>query len=515
MAEGEFQKLALAEGLTDVFPDAVVDEVRAFLASPGIDDPKLDDLGRIPFVTVDGPATRDLDQAVFVEARASGFRLFYAIADASYYVAPGTALFAEALRRGASFYLPGYSVPMLPRALSEDLVSLGPNAPRRALVFDVDLDERGGVRDFAIRRARVESRAKLAFSDVDALATPGATSRVLGTEAEPSMRALLAVGALRADHEDRSQMIRYRRVEAEARMQADGTVVVSSSPRGPAELANEQVSILCNALGAQFLAEAREDFVQPIYRIHAPPDPHRVEAFERLVALVAKGRDLPDDPWVYRRAAESGLSGYLERLPTEGAAGRLARALHRQAMLLNGRSTFSSEASAHHGVGESIYARFTAPMREMVGIFCHKEALERIAGRGARSRAEDEATRAQVIEAANLARDVQRKLNREVGRRVVRSVLGPDLAKSYAERPNRKATVMGISPTKLHILLDDPPIDAVVPLREQGQVMSGAWLECGDEGAKLMLKKGGAIVCRLGDEVTVRAVDEGAVVLVV
>ena len=38
---------------------------------------------------------------------------------------------AEALRRGASFYLPGYSVPMLPRALSEDLVSLGPNAPRR------------------------------------------------------------------------------------------------------------------------------------------------------------------------------------------------------------------------------------------------------------------------------------------------------------------------------------------------------------------------------------------------
>jgi hypothetical protein len=30
-----------------------------------------------------------------------------------------------------------------------------------------------------------------------------------------------------------------------------------------------------------------------------------------------------------------------------------------------------------------------------------------------------------------------------------------------------------------------------------------------------MLKKGGAIIGRLGDEVTVRAVDEGAVVLVV
>src|SRR5262245_54480935 len=112
-----FESLADAAGLPRDFPPAVEAEVDAYLAAPGLDDPALADRGAIPFVTIDGPGTRDLDQAVHVEAAGAGFRLRYAIADASYYVRPGTALFDEALRRGASFYLPGMSVPMLPRAL--------------------------------------------------------------------------------------------------------------------------------------------------------------------------------------------------------------------------------------------------------------------------------------------------------------------------------------------------------------------------------------------------------------
>jgi ribonuclease R len=208
------------------------------------------------------------------------------------------------------------------------------------------------------------------------------------------------------------------------------------------------------------------------------------------------------------------MAGYLERLPTAGPDGRLARALHRQAMVLNGRSSFSSEPMAHFGVGEAVYARFTAPMREMVGVFCHKEAIERLAGRGARSREEDEAIRAQVIDAANRSKDVQRQLDREIGRTVVAAVLGVDAEKPVAQRPVRVGTVMGISTAVVHVLLDEPPLDVIVPLREQGQALGGAWLERQDEGARLARKGGGETICTLGDEVRVRAVGEGAVVLV-
>ncbi len=497
------EKALSSEGITGDFPSAVLAEVDAFLREPGIDDPSLVDLAAVPFVTIDGPGTRDLDQAVHVEESAAGYRLLYAIADASYYVTPGTALFEEALRRGASFYVPGASVPMLPRALSEGLVSLGPNAARRALVFDVKMDPQGTILSSDLVRARVKSRAKLAFEEVDALVDFGGP--LAKAEFAGSLRAVVKLGEKRAHHDDRKTMIRYRRAESEVRLTDDGKVETRRSDRGRVELANEQISILCNAIGARFLLGGSAEVVQPIYRVHAPPDPDRVVAFERLVGHVAKQRGLPDDPWVYRRAADLGLSGYLESLPTGGEPGRLSRALHRQAMMLNGKSRFAGDPSGHFGVGEAVYSRFTAPMREMVGVFCHAQALERIAGRAARPREVDEAIREKVIDAGNRSKDLQRRIDRDVERLVVTALFSADLAQPPKQRPARKGTIVGFSTAKTHVLLDDPPIDVVTTFFEIGKSFGGAWLEVRDDGARLALKSSGETVLRLGDTVTVRA----------
>ncbi len=506
-----FDDLIAAHQLTVDFPAAVLAEVDAYLAAPGLDDPALADRTALPFVTIDGPGTRDLDQAIHVEARAGGFKLRYAIADASYYVRPGTALHAEALRRGASFYLPSGSVPMLPRALSEGLVSLGPDGVRRALIFDVDLDGRGTVTGFQLERARIRSRAKLTFEQVELFVTGRA--KVPGPRAiGPSLLAIAALGELRGKHEDRAQMVRYQRPETTVRLDARGELVISSAPRTAIELANEQISILCNALGGRFLQGGPPELVQPIYRVHEPPEADRVAGFERLVAQVAKQRGLPDDPWLYRRAADQGLAGYLQHLPTSGPGGRLARALHRQAMLLNGRSRFDAEPRAHFGVGEQIYSRFTAPMREMVGIQCHAQAIDRMVGASPRTRAEDEAIRAQVIEAGNRAKDTQRQLDREVASRAVAALLGPEVARPFADRPRRTGTVVGLAPGRIHVVLDAPPIDVRVPLAEQGKLEGGAWLTSVEDGARLT-RKDGSTVCRLGDEVQVVACGADAVVI--
>lgn len=506
-----FSELIAAHGLTTAFPAAVEAEVAAYLAAPGLDDPELVDRTGLPFVTIDGPGTRDLDQAIFVEARAGGFRLFYAIADASYYVRPGTALHAEAVRRGASYYLPGQSVPMLPRALSEGLVSLGPDGDRRALVFDVELDGRGTVVKFQFERARIRSRAKLTFAAVDAFVAgrgkcPG--PRAIG----PSLLAIAALGELRGKHEDRAAMVRYWRTEAAVRLLPDGSVVVEAEDRTPIELANEQISILCNALGGRFLLGGSPELVQPIYRVHEPPEPERVEAFERLVAQVARTRGLPDDPWLYRQAADQGIAGYLQHLPAHGPGARLARALHRQAMLLNGRSRFDAEPRAHFGVGEQIYSRFTAPMREIVGIHCHAQAVDRMVGRSPRTRAEDEAIRAAVIEAGNRAKDLQRLLDRDINQRVHAAVFGPEAARPLAERPRHTGTIVGFAPGRIHVVLDAPPLDVRVPLIEQGKLEGGAWLTAVDDGARLA-RKDGSTVARLGDQVRTVAVTAEAVVI--
>ena len=75
MAPAErFRYLADHAGLPHGFPPAVIAEVEAYLAAPGTDDPALADLTAIPFVTIDGPGTRDLDQAVHVADEGSDRR---------------------------------------------------------------------------------------------------------------------------------------------------------------------------------------------------------------------------------------------------------------------------------------------------------------------------------------------------------------------------------------------------------------------------------------------------------
>lgn len=503
--EARFRAFAQAEGIRDTFSKEAMDEVAAWQRAPGTDDAALVDWTDVPFVTVDGPHTRDLDQAFHVERVGGGYRLRYAIADASHYLGHGTALLEEAILRGSSFYFPGFSIPMMPRELSEDLVSLNEGALRRALVFDVALDDASGVTRWELVRARVRSRRKLAFADVEALEADEKQSPLANEPFADSLRAFLELGDRRAVHPDRKQMIHYRRVEAEVRLLPEGGITVEIAGRGRAELATEQISILCNALGGRFLMAGDPEAIQPIYRVHSPPLPERVEAFERLVAAVAKTRGLPDDPWVYRRAADTGLAGYLDALPTEGAPGRLAKALHRQAMLLNGRSMFASDPSAHFGVGEPVYSRFTAPMREMVGVFCHKEAIERLGQMRSRPRAEDEALRERVIQCANDAKTLQRKVDREVDRAVIAAVLEPDVRLPFDARPTHAGTVMGIDRSSVHVLLDDLPVDVRVPFRDQGPVMGGAWLAAADDGARLVVDKTGETVCHLGDAVEVRA----------
>ena len=95
------------------------------------------------------------------------------------------------------------------------------------------------------------------------------------------------------------------------------------------------------------------------------------------------------------------------------------------------------------GSGPS-YGRFTAPMREMVGIFLHKETIEKLQGLPPSGKADDRAIRARVIDGGNRAKDLQSRLVKEVNRLAIDTVFEADLALPEPERPRQPGTVMGI-----------------------------------------------------------------------
>lgn len=483
-------ELAGRHGLDPRYPQAVLDEVARWEAAPGLSDEALVDRRSDPFVTIDGASARDLDQAIFVETLERGWRIHYALADASYYAPPGSALFAESLRRGASYYLPDRVVPMLPAALSEGLVSLNPAVQRRAVIFELTLDPEGVLEDTHVVRGLIRSHGKLSFEAVQSY-YDGGEHEFTGPIAA-SLDALRTVGSARMELAEERDIVRYRREEVRIGTADPLGFVTREDLRKEVERYNEQVSLLCNVAGARLMrAGAGTEGVEPIYRVHPAPGPDRVAGFEQFLAALAEAHDLDRIRWCWTRA-RGPIATFLDELPTEGREGRIAMAVHRQAVMLNVRSTFQEEPNPHHGVGADVYARFTSPMREVVGVYLHHELFELLDGGGTTA----ETVRQQVVQAANRAKQKQKAVENEANRLVLDQILGE------ADESGRAlgGTLMGLARGKAHVRLDDPPIDVKVYLRHQGRFGGSVDIEA--EGAKLT--RDGQTLARVGDPVTVR-----------
>lgn len=509
-ALAELHAIAARFGVDVSFPDEALLEAERTVAAPRLDAPELTDLEALPFVTIDGAGAKDLDQAIQVEARrGGGWVVRYAIADAGSYVPRASALFAECLRRGASYYLPGLSVPMLPRSLSEGIVSLNPDGPRRALVFEMHLDGSGRSVATELVRARIRSRAKLSFEDAQSLFDDPGASALAGSEVEGSLRAMREVGEARLREAAERDVVRYRRREVDVALSgAKGErFVVLEGARRPVELWNEQISLLCNAEGARLIAESESPFVQPIYRVHPPPDPSRVESLRDAIANIVRAHRLPD-AWRWDEGHAS-LAVYVASLAFEGAHARVARAIQRQAILTNVRSTYATVPGTHHGAGFEPYARFSAPMREVVGVYLHGEALQMMEGPAGEP--DPDALRGAVVESANRSKDVQRAITDLVNRRVIDRLFEADLGVARASRRAWRGTVMGTSGSKLHVQLDDPAIDVKVYLFDLAKRWGGVWLEPDEHGVVLRERESKRVRAIAGDAIALRVVkrDEG------
>ena len=397
------------------------------------------------------------------------------------------------------------------------------------MVFEVDLDAGGEVVASRMRRARVRSRVKTSYEAVQAFfdgcapvpggPEPGSPEPEGAPAIAESLELLRQVGALRMARAEAHGVVAFRRREIAVSLAgAEGLRFVSmADPRNDVERYNEQISLLCNVEGARFLlrGDTAGDHVQPIYRVHEPPAPERLDQLADQIAALVRLHRLDAGRWGWRREDRS-LASYLRRLPAAGSGAadrevRLARAVHRQAMLAGSRSLFATAPGIHYGVGADVYSRFTAPMREIVGIFVHKETWEKLGSRHRPAPAgwdDDERLRQQVIEAANRARQTQRELDREANRMVLDQLFGDDLGRPLAQRPARRGTVLGISRSKVHVGLDDPPIDVKVYLYHLAE-QRGERLVQGRDGMTLR-RLDGTRLQATGDEVllSVRGHDE-------
>lgn len=337
-------------GLSDRFPPEVEAEAAAAAAAPAL---PATDWTDVPFVTVDPPGATDLDQALHLERRGSGYRLRYAIADVPAFVRPGSALDAEARRRGQTMYAPDRRVPLHPPVVSEGAASLLAGQDRPAFVWVVDLDRDGQAVAVDVVRAVVRSRAQLTYAglqaDLDAGRAPAAV------ELLPEVGRLRV--ALERDRGGASLPIPEQEV-----VRMDGAYRLRLRPPAPVEDWNAQVSLLTGMAAADLMLAGGVG----ILRTLPEADPAAVARFRRQTAALG-----------HRWDADTPLGEYLHRLdPADGAQLAL---LHESAALFRGAGYTVFDGAppevAGHAAVAAPYAHVTAPLRRLVDRFslvlCH------------------------------------------------------------------------------------------------------------------------------------------------
>lgn len=347
-------------------------------ANPGFDDPDLAQWQALPFITIDNPDSRDLDQALLIETTADkGYRVRYALADAAYYIPPGSELFREAMRRGVTYYTPLLAAPMLPESLSSGLISLNPHVDRRALVFDIILKDDGVVLNTSVTRALICSQGKLSYASVQEFLdaeSSGGGHEYTNTAYASSLLLLREVGEKLIQRARDRDVIPFNRSEAHIQL-TDAGITLSQRQRVRTEKYNEQISLLCNMQGAEMLQGLSQDNeeLQAIFRAHDAPLAGRLSSLRRLLNDFTDHSNLSDQ-WRWNK--DQSLADYVTSLPDNADTHGKVIAIERQILVSNQASEYRSEPGRHHALAATSYARFSSPMREIVGIFTHKELLE-------------------------------------------------------------------------------------------------------------------------------------------
>ncbi|MFC1413080.1 RNB domain-containing ribonuclease [Streptacidiphilus sp. N1-12] len=205
------------------------------------------DATALPLFTIDPPDSMDLDQAMHLERRGSGYRVHYAIADVDAFVRPGGAIDAEARRRVETLYFPDLRVPLHPPQLSEGAASLLPGQDVPALLWQLDLDADGALVRTDLRRALVRSRRRLEYAGVQAAIDEGT--------ADEALALLGTVGPLREEREADRGGVSLPIPEQEIELAEGGYTLSYRAPR-PADGWNAQISLLTGMAAAAMMLDA-------------------------------------------------------------------------------------------------------------------------------------------------------------------------------------------------------------------------------------------------------------------
>jgi ribonuclease R len=356
-------EIVLEYGVPFEFPQKVLDQAAGFPVSPGADDiaGRLD-LRTRQIITIDGDDSRDFDDAVSLERDGSGYILGVHIADVTNYVAAGSALDKEALKRGTSVYLADRVIPMLPEKLSNGVCSLNEGEDRLTLSCIVRMDRDGNIRSSRITESVICSSHRMTYSEVDRIFTENpAELREKYADVLPMLFDMKDLAAKLEKQRHERGMIDFEFPETKIRLDRKGHPVEirPSYPTAATKLI-EQFMLTANEVVAKTYFDKQVPF---LYRTHENPDEDKIEDTLKLV----RSMGIPAE-----KAGHHITPSEVQKI-ISSAEGTPRESLV-SSMLLRSmqQARYTPENGGHFGLASQYYCHFTSPIRRYPDLQIHR-----------------------------------------------------------------------------------------------------------------------------------------------
>ncbi len=358
--KGDLDAVCAEYSLEDPYTEA--EEAEA-LALPAREIPR-EDLRHLFSLTIDPTDAKDFDDALSLAPGPTPDEVSIGvhIADVATWIAPKTSADKAASVRGFSCYLPGRTLPMLPRNLTARIsLQAGVDSSAHTVILHVNR-KTGKVTGARRCHSTIRVVRRLTYAEVqsylDTGNAPAEWDETLLREITEFIAVSRAMRTWRAENERFIELVlpEVRILCDEGADKISG--LIRKNQREADFLVEECMLAANNAVGAELV----EKGIAGIFRIHPEPDPEKVDELQGVLHDsfgLAPGN-------LYDRDA---VNAFLHALPDDPRR-PVIMSLFMRSMA---RAGYGVKPELHYGLGKTRYAHFTSPIRRYADLQVHQQ----------------------------------------------------------------------------------------------------------------------------------------------
>ncbi len=315
---------------------------------------KRTDLRKLLTFTIDPESAKDFDDAVSLISQNNQTILYVHIADVAHYVKPKNSLFAEAVKRGNSYYFPKKVIPMLPEKISNKLCSLRPFENKLTLTIETTFDSNFKIISQKSYESVMKSNARFNYKEIDAFFADEKTD--IEPEIQITLSKMKALSKALSERRKKAGYLFFNLPETEFIFDEAGHIIdLQRSKETASHKLIENFMLIANEFVAKKLGST-------IYRIHEKPTTEKLDELKEKLSSYKIDFNQENSP-------NLAIQKVLQNLPNDNYHRVFDKMILRSMM----KAKYSTNSLGHFGLALKNYTHFTSPIRRLCDLVVHHQ----------------------------------------------------------------------------------------------------------------------------------------------